>query len=169
MFEPRGERILLGLALGLLGAVALDRAVIRPLGGYLSGASSRIAELHGQIAGAEQLERTAPLIRQQSEAVRRRLRGATEQEQNEFRGYLAAQLGGGVELTSSAQIAAVEVPSSPELRRISYELRLLGPQEALRRVLANLDASEELLRGPRRLSGAPMSAKTRVAKGTASL
>ena len=146
MFEQRREKVLLSLVLGLLAALALDRVVVRPVWRSLSGTSAEIAELSERIDEAERTEQTGGPVRQRAARLRDRLRVASEQGQNEFRRYLEAQVDPPVEVTSVARISAGDVPEAPTLQRITYELQLFGPQDALRKVLANLDASEELLR-----------------------
>lgn len=146
MFEPRREKILLALTLGLLAAVVLDRLLISPLWRHVSGADARTTELRREIAQAEKLLQRTAASQERIAGLQRRLRVASEQGQNEFRGYLEGRIDPNAELTSSAQISDQEIRESPGLRRITYELHLLGRQDALRAVLENLDASEELLR-----------------------
>lgn len=145
MFEATRQKVLLGLALGLLGAVVLDKAVVWPLSGYISKVNSRIRELSAEVAQARRLAETAPPAREWAAALRR-LRLPTEQAQSEFRRYLEAQVGPNVEVTSSLQVSVEGLRESPDLTRITYDVTLLGSQEALRQALENLDASRELLR-----------------------
>jgi hypothetical protein len=70
MFEQRREKIMLVLALGLLGALVLDQMVVSPVWGYLSDVSARIAELKADVDEAERLERAAPQARRRAAAVR---------------------------------------------------------------------------------------------------
>lgn len=146
MFERASQKVLLALALVFLGALVVDQLVIRPLSAYLSDADARLAELAAKIAEAERLRASADRDRQLAGIVQRRLRLAAEQEQNEFRRYLETLFAPNVEVTSSAQVSAVAVPGAPDLRRIVYDLRVVGSQGALRGALEHLDASEELLR-----------------------
>lgn len=146
MFEQRSQKVLLALALVLLGALVLDQLAVSPLWKYLSAAETRIADLRAEIAEGERLRPSAQRDRERADAVERRLRVASEQGLNEFRRYLEAMLDPSLEVTSSAQVSAVDMPGAPGLKRIVYDLRLTGSQDSLRTALDNLDASVELLR-----------------------
>jgi len=138
------------VTLSLLAALALDRVAISPLWRYLSDLDARIETRSAEVAEAEDLARPDPRAAARRDLANRRLRGDTEQGGNEFRRYLEAQAGEGLEVVSSAQISAALLPDHPDLRRVVYALSFVGEQDKLRQLLENFDASDELLRVGRR-------------------
>jgi len=146
MFERRRQKILVALVLILLGLVVLDRLVVLPLGKRASEANRRLSWLTEKIKEARWAKLTGSLAQRRAETIRRRLRLVTEQEQNEFRRYLEAHVGADVVVTRSSQLTTTDMPEMPELKKTTFDLRLVGRQRDLRSVLENLDASSELLR-----------------------
>ena len=146
MFEQRNQKILLGVALALLALLVLDQSLVSPVWDYFAGLDARIGELSADIEEAEQLRSGAERDHLRSEQLQRRLRAATEEGQNEFRRYLESLLTPHVEVVGSAQVSAADLPQAPGLKRILYDLQMVGPLDAVRRALGNLDASTDLLR-----------------------
>ncbi len=128
----------------LLTLVALDQLAIRPLARFLTSADSRIASLRESTRQAQITSERAQQLRPRLGRARRRMRGAGA-EQVEFRRELADLAGPGVNVRSSRQVSARDVPAAADLRRVTYELRLSGRLDPLLDVLKRLDESRELL------------------------
>ena len=145
MLEQRRERVLLGAVLALVAILGVRHFVLGPLWEYVSGIDERIADVRGQLAEAEADRQTDPKLQRRSDSILARMRPASEQGENDFRQYLQSRLDPQVKVTGSKPVSVTPLPQLPGLRRLTFELDILGPLEPVRAALQRLDTSDELL------------------------
>ncbi|MBS3734626.1 MAG: hypothetical protein KGY99_06840 [Phycisphaerae bacterium] len=125
--------------------MALDQLVVRRWIGVLTTAEPRAADLRNAIRRAEHTSRRADAVRAKLRAAARRLRPVDAQQVG-FRRHLESAVGPDATLRSSRRVSSGAFGRSEALRKLTYEVVVTGPLEALTAVLWRLDTSEELLR-----------------------
>jgi hypothetical protein len=146
MLERRRERILVGAVGALLGLLALDRLVVRPLWGYFAGIDERMAALRAEIAdGRAVLGRHAEAV-ERLDRLRARAGGTDEALQNRFRQHVEDRVDPAAEVRRFQALPPRPVAPGGAWRRVPFELELTGRLGPVGATLYGLDASEGLLR-----------------------
>lgn len=146
MLERGSEKLLVGIIVALLAILGIDRLIVSPLLGYFSGIDERIARMRQKLIDAGETARDADRVEADLTGLRSRMLPANEQGQNDFRRFLESQVDPHVEVRSSRGVSVTTIPQAPHLRRLTFELELIGPFQPLVWTLRNLDKSEGLLR-----------------------
>jgi len=146
MLERRRERVLVGAVGVLLGLLALERLLVRPLWDHFAGMDERMAALREQIArGHETLRKEAEAVRQLRH-VRARAGGADEALQNRFRQHVEDRIDPAAQVRRFQALPPRPVAAGSPWRRVPFELELTGRLGPVGATLYGLDSSDDLLR-----------------------